>query len=336
MIAGNVNVASEPLCARRMVVRFVARASMFWLLLWSAEADARPFWPLDQLFAGPSRALAESHVPHPAVARIIVPERDGTAYGSGTLIDVRDRFGLVVTNHHVVEYASGPIEVAFPNGYRSRARSIKVDSEWDLAALVIWRPENTVPVRLANRAPRPGDVLTICGYGQGQYRSITGRCTDYYAPEIGMPREWVELDVEARQGDSGGPIFNDQNELAGVLFGAGQGTTLGSYEGRVKGFLATIAPDIGERKEQLVAASAEVKEKAPEETDTVTAQPQEAGFAEWQPVEVKQSEVTPASTHEPKPFVKSDPTLDWTSEFQVALPAVVFAAFFLSFLRLVK
>jgi hypothetical protein len=55
----------------------------------------------------------------------------------------------------------------------------------------------------------------------------------------------VELDVEARQGDSGGPIFNDRGELAGVLFGAGEGTTLGSFGPRVQHFLAALAPDIG-------------------------------------------------------------------------------------------
>ncbi|MGI9456441.1 MAG: S1 family peptidase, partial [Aeoliella sp.] len=158
--------------------------------------------------------------PHPAVVRVVVPEQEGTAYGSGTLIDVRDDFGLVLTNWHVVRDAAGAIDVVFPSGFRSQARSLKVDSEWDLAALVIWRPP-CEPVPLATRAPRPGDRLTICGYGQGDYRAVSGRCTQFYSPRLDLPRELVELDVEARQGDSGGPIFNDRGELAGVLFGAG-------------------------------------------------------------------------------------------------------------------
>jgi hypothetical protein len=160
---------------------------------------------------------------HPAVARIIVPEGEVTSYGSGTLIDVRDQFGLVITNWHVVRDGHG---------------------DWDLAALVIWRPP-AAPVNIAARAPQSGDQLTICGYGQGQYRAATGRCTQYYAPKVDLPQHMVELDVEARQGDSGGPIFNDRGELAGVLFGAGGGTTLGSFGGRVESFLATLAPDIG-------------------------------------------------------------------------------------------
>jgi serine protease Do len=67
----------------------------------------------------------------------------------------------------------------------------------------------------------------------------------------------LELDVEARQGDSGGPIFNQRGELAGVLFGAGQGTTLGSFAPRVSCFLATLAPDIGQANEQALVAVAD-------------------------------------------------------------------------------
>jgi hypothetical protein len=198
----------------------------------------------------------DSVTPHPAVARIVVPERGATAYGSGTLVDVRDQYGLVVTNWHVVQDARGPVDVLFPGGFRSHARPLKVDSNWDLAALVVWRPP-IEPVKLATRPPQPGDLLTIHGYGRGQYRIATGRCTSYYAPRLDYPMEMVELDVEARQGDSGGPIFNDCGELAGVLFGAGHGTTLGSYAPRVSNFLSTLAPDIGQAKDQALVAVAD-------------------------------------------------------------------------------
>jgi hypothetical protein len=194
--------------------------------------------------------------PHPAVARIVVTESGAMAFGSGTLVDVRDQYGLVVTNWHVVQDARGPVEVSFPGGFRSHARPLKVDSNWDLAALVIWRPP-IEPVKLAKQPPRPGDLLTIHGYGRGQYRIATGRCTTYYAPRLNYPLEMVELDVEARQGDSGGPIFNQTGELAGVLFGAGQGTTLGSYAPRVSNFLATLAPDIGQAQDQALVAVAD-------------------------------------------------------------------------------
>ncbi len=215
-------------------------------------------WPF---FKPQRRAVYDSAcgqvTPHPAVARIAVPEEGATSYGSGTLVDVRDQYGLVVTNWHVVRDSQGVVEVVFPNGFRSHASPLKVDKDWDLAALVIWRPTMIEPVKFASYAPRPGDLLTIHGYGTGQYRIATGHCTSFYAPHTNFPQEIVELDVEARQGDSGGPIFNQNGELAGVLFGAGQGTTMGSFGPRVGTFLATLAPDIGQAKAQAQVAVAD-------------------------------------------------------------------------------
>ncbi len=210
----------------------------------------------------PADQHLRSNEPHPAVVRVIVPEEGATSYGSGTLVDLRDQYGLVITNWHVVRDAQGMVEVVFPGGFKSKARALKVDPDWDLAALVVWRPP-VEPVPIASTAPKPGDPLTICGYGQGMYRSATGRCTQYYAPRLDFPRHMVELDVEARQGDSGGPIFNRQGELAGVLFGAGQGTTLGSFGGRVENFLATLAPDIGKRAGVALASNAKAPDWRP-------------------------------------------------------------------------
>ena len=174
--------------------------------------------------------------PHPAVVRIIVDDGNGTSYGSGTLIARSERVSMVITNWHVIRDAKGEITVAFPDGFRSSARVAKKDRNWDLAALGIWTPKvDAVPI--AARAARPGDPLAIAGYGSGQYRMVAGKCTQYVAPGLNFPYEMLELSVEARQGDSGGPILNEQGELAGVLFGAGRGTTSGSYSGRVQQFL---------------------------------------------------------------------------------------------------
>ena len=112
-------------------------------------------------------------------------------------------------NWHVVRDAAGPVEVIFPDGFQSKARPLKVDADWDLAALVIWRP-NVDPVPISRTPPKPGDRLTICGYGPGIYRSVAGRCTSYYAPRVDLPEHMVELDVEARQGDSGGTDLQRQ------------------------------------------------------------------------------------------------------------------------------
>ncbi|MDE0737316.1 MAG: serine protease, partial [Pirellulaceae bacterium] len=175
-------------------------------------------------------------LPQPGVVRIMADDGNATSYGSGTLVARNEKLSLVITNWHVVRDAKGEITVAFPDGFRSSANVVKKDRNWDLAALVIWSPK-VEPVPIAKRAAKPGDRLAIAGYGSGKYRMTWGQCTQYVAPGLNFPYEMLELSVEARQGDSGGPIFNQHGELAGVLFGAGRGTTSGSYSGRVQQFL---------------------------------------------------------------------------------------------------
>jgi hypothetical protein len=183
-----------------------------------------------------------SRTPHPSIARIVVPEKTGASFGTGSLIDVNGEHGLVVTNWHVVRDASGPIYAFFGDGFQSEATVVKVDRDWDLAALSVRKPPKAVPVPIAQHAPRAGDWLCIAGYGSGDYRAAAGRCTQYVSPATHLPYEMVEVAAEARQGDSGGPILNERGELAGVLFGSGSGTTSGSYAGRVLSFLQGVMP----------------------------------------------------------------------------------------------
>jgi hypothetical protein len=248
----------------------------------AAPADEVPRIAAFSLFGTRQKAVYDSAPgdvqPHPAVARIIVAEDGATAFGSGTLVGVHDNRGLVVTNWHVVRDAVGLVDVVFPDGFHSHAKPLKVDSDWDLAALVIWRP-HVDPVKIATQPPRPGDLLTIHGYGRGKYRIATGHCTTYYAPKMDYPHEMVELDVEARQGDSGGPIFNQSGELAGVLFGAGQGTTLGSFSPRVRYFLASVAPDIDNDNNKAFAAA---DRAAPNINPPIKANPDDATSKNYQ------------------------------------------------------
>ena len=177
------------------------------------------------------------HTPHQAVVRIVAPERAGTSLGSGVLVDVNRSQGLVLTNWHVVRDSRAAVLVQFPDGFQSAGTVVRWDEAWDLAAVVIWKPKAT-PVSLAAEAAAIGEPLTIAGFGRGSYREQTGPCTDYLSPGTGYPKEFVELVAKARQGDSGGPIFNAKGELAGVLFGQNDGRTIGSCAPRVRAFLA--------------------------------------------------------------------------------------------------
>ncbi|MDX1944851.1 MAG: serine protease [Pirellulaceae bacterium] len=240
--------------ARSVPVGFLVLAASFFL----APPAAIGQFPIKQIPGGwgprpatatpvsqPGRQLfgnsGQGATPPPAVARITVPEKDGISLGSGTLIDARGQFGLVITNWHVVRDAAGPISVQFPDGFQSVGMVVKTDQDWDLAALSIRRP-TAQPLPITAAAPQLGEVLTIAGYGAGDFRFATGKCTQYLAPGEQFPYELIELAAEARQGDSGGPILNSRGEICGVLFGSGPGYTSGSYGGRVRQFLATVVP----------------------------------------------------------------------------------------------
>ena len=179
---------------------------------------------------------------HPAVVRIDVNGGNGAVYhGSGTLVATSGQGGIVITNWHVVRDATGEIMARFPDGLVANATVIKVDKTWDLAALVIARP-NSEPVMISSTIPKIGDPLTIAGYGRGTYQQSSGRLIQFCAPGMTEPEDILEITTAARSGDSGGPIFAHDGTLAGVLFGSISGTTNGSHSGRVRGFLYSILP----------------------------------------------------------------------------------------------
>ena len=200
--------------------------------------------------------------PHPAVVRVVVPERDGVAYGSGALVAVNESSGLVLTNWHVVREVTGPIVVQFPDGFRSGAYLLRSDRDWDLAALAIRRP-NVSPIAIATEAPRPGETLTIAGYGSGSYRAVSGRLTQYVSPGGNQPFEMIELSAPARDGDSGGPILNGRGELAGTLFGSAFGRTTGSYCGRLSWFLNSVDGDFQRISSQAMLAQQSRRNRPP-------------------------------------------------------------------------
>lgn len=240
-----------------------------------------------------AHSAQSAQVPHPAIVRIISPERDGASYGSGSFVAANDTYGLVLTNWHVVRDAVAPIWVAFPDGFRSAATVLKVDRDWDLAALAIWHP-NVTPLPLATQAPQLGEWLTIAGYGSGSFRAISGPCTQYVSPGGNNPFEMIELAASARNGDSGGPILNNRGEVAGVLFGSASGQTTGSYCGRVRWFLSSVADDFQRLPvQQNTIAQQQSPALVPVPTAAIAAQPSEPVASVYKPPNPQQHQIVP-------------------------------------------
>jgi hypothetical protein len=274
--------------------------------------------------------LLSGQTPHPAVARIVAPEPGGVSLGSGVLVDANAAQGLVLTNWHVIRDSRSAVLVQFPDGFQSAGTVVRFDEAWDLAAISIWKPSAT-PVPLATRNPAPGEPLSIAGYGRGSYRAQTGRCTEYLSPGTGYPRELVELAAPARQGDSGGPILDAEGRLAGVLFGEGEGRTVGSCVSRLRVFLASVGSDGFE------PAAAQLAEATTPAQPRVTSQPQAAATRplarrgpQVQPAgvslgrSVAQPQSPPQSPAEP---LATDASPGWLATGEIAIPGDVLAHF---------
>jgi hypothetical protein len=62
----------------------------------------------------------------------------------------------------------------------------------------------------------------------------------YARPAAGTTHETLTLTGSAREGDSGGPVFNARGELVAVVWGTDGHTVEGTYCGRVRRFLAGL------------------------------------------------------------------------------------------------
>jgi S1-C subfamily serine protease len=175
-------------------------------------------------------------VPPPQAVRVVVQDKDGMfSAGTGTLI----REDLIITNDHVVRdrAKNGTITVKFPSGLICEGKVVKTDKVWDLAAIRIEKVDVT-PILLGDR-PAAGDVITVGGYGSGDYKSTSGELWAYVSPGEEFAFDVMEVKALVRNGDSGGGMTVD-GKLVGVLFGCDGKATYGSCVLQVKKFLEDI------------------------------------------------------------------------------------------------
>lgn len=175
---------------------------------------------------------------HPAVCRVIHSLPGGLrCLGSGVLVDKEGQYGLVITCQHLFRDGPGATQVIFPDGQAFEARLVQQDPAADLAALLIAQP-SADPVPVADAPPQPGEPVQSCGYGpDGRYWCNQGRVVGYARTASAAGWETLELTGRARQGDSGGPVFNAQGQLVAVLWGTDGRSVSAAYCGRVDRFL---------------------------------------------------------------------------------------------------
>ena len=207
--------------------------------------------------------LAAPH--HQAIVQI--SSEGGTGTGVVIAADknkkIKDGFeGYCLTAWHVVQddQGKGEIKVKFRNGRKSKGcRVIEYDESKDVALIWIWVPEDIKPAKLATSPIKGGDYLELCGLGGGSSLDCCVRTFEAHAspPSSG---EKIFADTPLLPGDSGGPVFNADNEVVGIIsggwfwFDSGVRTENGNYikttwparasnVGPIKGLMAKLDSD---------------------------------------------------------------------------------------------
>ena len=176
----------------------------------------------------------------PGVVLIRCANEDGEYSGTGWIVDVDQR--LIVTNHHVVEYFI-ECHVYFPeytdgqlvtDAYESvvperahRARVVDVSPQHDLALLQLddELPQGATALEIAETTPAPGSpVHSIAGStvgAQSLWVYSTGHVRQSVRGEManGWEAMLLESDMATNQGNSGGPVCNDQGQVVAVVEG---------------------------------------------------------------------------------------------------------------------
>ena len=86
------------------------------------------------------------------------------------------------------------------------------------ALLWVWVPKGIEPAELATSSVKRGDKLELVGLGGGTKLADCVRC---FRAEASPPStiEKIFADVPLLPGDSGGPVFNSQHQVVGIISG---------------------------------------------------------------------------------------------------------------------
>jgi S1-C subfamily serine protease len=204
------------------VTRIGIRVFAWLVLLFAWPGQASELKPaLEDLFD----AVHQSVVLVRTGERMIIA-RDGIAFlpimdqGSGVLIS---EDGDVLTAAHLVQVAD-VVQVEFADGATVDARVIASEPTADLALLQLERvPEGAVIARVGDSdAVRVGEQVFVIGAPFGLSHTLTvGHISARHPPgTLGGPfnlAEFFQADVAIHRGNSGGPMFNMNGEVIGVV-----------------------------------------------------------------------------------------------------------------------
>ncbi|MEI7889679.1 MAG: trypsin-like peptidase domain-containing protein [Actinomycetes bacterium] len=165
----------------------------------------------------------------PAVALVQVTTKGGGGTGSAfavkmTAAQSKKAGGvLLATNAHVVDGEKPAVLVRFGGGYDCRAKIILIDKVSDVAFITVeekpkarlaFRDMNTV--RLGETAYALGNPYGFeCSVSKGVVSGVE-RSVPHSSDGVKIWGDLVQTDAEVRQGNSGGPLIDDEGRILGM------------------------------------------------------------------------------------------------------------------------
>jgi serine protease Do len=172
----------------------------------SGERQANPFLnrPSERFFNAPDSPLKQA----PGGLRIV------TGQGSGFFISTD---GYIVTNNHVANHAVS-LEIVMYDGKVYPARAIGADSRTDLALLKVDGRNDFPHVKFAQSEVKVGEWVIAMGNPFGLGGTVTAGIVSARGRNIGQGPydDFLQIDAPVNRGNSGGPAFNQDGEVAGV------------------------------------------------------------------------------------------------------------------------
>lgn len=135
--------------------------------------------------------------------------------GSGFLIDGK---GYLITNAHIIRNSNN-IAVINSKGDEYNAMVLRVDESRDIAILKIidksFKPFSSLPYGISKTASDMAEPIYTLGYPRNDIVYSEG----YLSAPTGFNGDTLscQLGIAANRGNSGGPVFNHNGEVIGIL-----------------------------------------------------------------------------------------------------------------------
>ena len=194
----------------------------------TGQCPTQPGW------SAPSRPQFQQPVSIPQVVRIGNGRPDGVYYGSGVIVADNGTTANVLTCWHTFEVGVGKVTV---NG--AEAQIVDSDKPNDLA-LIRCRSLRVKPLAVSNGDPGPQVTVTTIGFGSGRVARFAGRVLGYVVTAATGRRHTLVVRGTVRDGDSGGPIIDSNNEIVGVIWGFSDGEVYATNAGCIRKFLGRV------------------------------------------------------------------------------------------------